>query len=142
MLLRDMLHVELTTKPTPEEFRGFRDDILAFNNKHFNGAPKWVCVLLKSEKGGVRGGGAAYVYSDTLFIDILWVDEELRGQDYGTMLVRAMEEEGRKRQCTYATVDTFDFQAEPFYVKLGYTNIGTIPGWINGRDRHFLKKTL
>ena len=32
MLLRDMLHVELTTKPTPEEFRGFRDDILALRD--------------------------------------------------------------------------------------------------------------
>lgn len=142
MLLRDMFQIEITTKPTQEEFKAFRDDILAFNNRHFNGAPKWVCTLLKSEKEGVKGGAAAYVYCDTLFIDILWVDPAQRGNGHATKLIEALEEEGRKRGCTYATVDTFDFQAEPFYVKIGYTNIGTIPQWINGRDRHFLKKTL
>ncbi|MDB5536981.1 MAG: Acetyltransferase family protein, partial [Devosia sp.] len=39
-------------------------------------------------------------------------------------------------------LDTFSFQARPFYEKLGYSVFGTIPDYPPGGARYFLSKTL
>ena len=51
---------------------------------------------------------------------LLWVDESLRGKDVGTQLITEAEEEAKARGCRYALVDTFSFQARPFYERMGY----------------------
>jgi GNAT superfamily N-acetyltransferase len=53
----------------------------------------------------------------------------------------AAEEEGRRRGCTAVWLDTFEFQARPFYEKLGYSNFGTLD-YPAGFKRFFLQKAL
>ena len=55
-----------------------------------------------------------------MYIQMLWVDESLRGKDVGTQLITEAEEEAKARGCRYALVDTFSFQARPFYERMGY----------------------
>jgi GNAT superfamily N-acetyltransferase len=76
-----------------------------------------------------------------LFIKWLWIDEAYRGHGHGRKLMASAEEEGRRRGCTAVWLDTFEFQARPFYEKLGYSSFGTLD-YPAGFKRFFLQKSL
>lgn len=91
----------------------------------------------------IIGGLSASTFGSYLFIRLLWVSEEIRGRGIGRALVTRAEEEARKRGCTNVLLSTFDFQAEPFYVKLGYTPFARIAGGLgNNATRVYLVKSL
>ncbi|HAK36566.1 MAG TPA: biphenyl 2,3-dioxygenase, partial [Pantoea sp.] len=63
-------------------------------------------------------------------------------QGVGTQLIRAAEEEARRRGCRYAQVDTASFQARPFYEKLGYSLRFSLDNYPRHHQRHYLSKAL
>lgn len=142
MKVKDMLQCITTERPDPRDSAAVRTGIYAFNNHHYGEKPTFFSVILKSTSGVVYGGLTAYVHTDSIFIDILWVDDVVRGQGYGKKIMDAAEKEAIRRGVPYATVDTFDFQAKPFYEKCGYEDIGTIEKYVRGFDRYFLRKKL
>jgi GNAT superfamily N-acetyltransferase len=98
-------------------------------------------TVLKSPSGEVKGGISAIAWAGMLFIKWLWIDEEHRRFGHGRSLMAAAEDEGRRRGCTAAWLDTFEFQARPFYEKLGYESFGTLD-YPAGFKRYFMKKAL
>ena len=66
--------------------------------------------------GGILGG----TYWGWMHIDILWVNENFRKKGIGSQLLKAAEEEARKRGCHSVHVDTMSWQAPEFYKKNGY----------------------
>lgn len=101
-------------------------------------------LTIKDEKGSVVAGLLAWMRPGMglLYIDTLWVSETLRHQGYGTQLLLAAEEEGRKQGCTHSQVETTSFQAEGFYEKLGYSRIGVVEKWFKDYDYIFMRKSL
>ena len=87
-----------------------------------------------------------------MYIKMLWVDETLRGKDVGTQLIREAEEEAKARGCRYSLVDTFSFQARPFYERMGYSMQMALEDYLpdsrapddapSTHTRFFLTKTL
>jgi GNAT superfamily N-acetyltransferase len=96
---------------------------------------------LKTPSGEVKGGIYALSWAGMLFIKWLWIDEAYRRHGHGRKLMAAAEEEGRRRGCTAVWLDTFEFQARPFYEKLGYSQFGTLD-YPAGFKRFFLQKAL
>jgi len=91
----------------------------------------------------LRGGVIASRKGNWLCIDFLWVDETVRGSGLGRALMEAAEQEAAKRGCLFALVDTFSFQALPFYQKQGYQQQMSLTDFPeNGMQRHYLTKTL
>jgi N-acetylglutamate synthase-like GNAT family acetyltransferase len=88
------------------------------------------------------GGVLAELYWKWLFIDLLWVKEELRGQGYGHELLTKVETEARNRGARNAYLDTFSFQAPEFYAKHGYHQFGELQDFPKGHQRLFLTKLL
>ena len=78
---------------------------------------------------------------DTAIVDTLWVDERYRGQGMGKALVRDTERVLAEKHCRLVLLATFDFQARPFYEKLGYLPCG-IGDWPKGHCNYYLKKRL
>lgn len=73
-------------------------------------------------------------------IDQLWVHEGHRGEGWGTRLVRAAEDEARRRGCTRMVVSSITFQAPAFYRRYGYAETGRTEGLPGGHaDVHFWK---
>lgn len=61
--------------------------------------------------------------------------------DLGSTLMRAVEQEGKRKGGRHALVDTSSFQALPFYVKQGYQlQIGQPDFPDEGIQRHYLTK--
>lgn len=75
-------------------------------------------------------------------IDIIWVDEQYRGQGLGSILLGDVEREAMEKGCHLVQLDTFDFQAKGFYEKNGYSVFGILEDCPKGHIRYYLKKTL
>ena len=99
-----------------------------------------VCYVLMDEDGQVCGGVLAEVYWEWLYIDLLWVDEDLRRNGYGKSLMAKIEEEARQLGAKNAYLDTFNFQAPEFYEHLGYQSFGELGDFPDGKKRFFMKK--
>jgi GNAT superfamily N-acetyltransferase len=99
-------------------------------------------IFIRDEENQVVGGLTADMFGGWVYIALLWVHESLRNQGYGTKLVTMLEEEAIRRGCKYAHVDTFSFEARPFYERLGYELFGTLEDYPQGFCKYFLKKRL
>lgn len=99
-------------------------------------------LFARDEQGRVRGGLLARTGWEWLYVEILWLDEQSRGAGAGSRLLTAAEDEARCRGCRGAFLDTFDFQALPFYQRHGYTIFGTQEDYPPGSRNHFLQKKL
>jgi GNAT superfamily N-acetyltransferase len=99
-------------------------------------------LILRDDAGAVAGGAIGLGYWSWLFVDMLWVRADLRGQGWGERLLAAAEKEGRRRGCSGVWLDTFSFQARPFYEARGYTVFGEIEDHPPGHTRYFLRKRL
>jgi ribosomal protein S18 acetylase RimI-like enzyme len=99
-------------------------------------------VFLRDENGTLRGGVTADVWAGWLHITFLWVDEDLREQGYGSRLMATAEDEGRAFDCRNAYVETFSFQARPFYERFGYTVVATFEDYPPGHSHYILRKSL
>jgi GNAT superfamily N-acetyltransferase len=100
-------------------------------------------VLLSDEPDGpVTGGLYGYVLFEWLFIQFLAVPDTLRGQGVGTQLMAQAEDWARAEGLGGIWLDTFAFQARPFYEKLGFSVFGEITDHPRGSSRYFLKKQL
>ena len=66
------------------------------------------------------GGIMCNMFMYSLYIDVLWIDEKFRGQDYGSKLIAESEKIAIEKGCILADTLTFSYQAPDFYVKCGY----------------------
>jgi len=101
-----------------------------------------LCFALHGPDQEIVGGVIAATYWDWLYIDLLWVKEELRGRGYGHRLLTLAEQEARQRGARNAYLDTFSFQAPEFYKGHGYRVYGELEEFPTGHQRYFLKKEL
>jgi GNAT superfamily N-acetyltransferase len=117
--------------------------ITDYNNQQAGeGHAKLLCYALYAPNHTVVGGIIGETHWNWLFINLMWIREELRGQGYGHKLLIAAEDEGRKRGVTNAYLDTFSFQAPEFYQKHGYQVFGVLENFPPGHTRYYLTKQL
>jgi len=99
-------------------------------------------VFLKDEKNNLLGGVTGTTFYGSLYVDSLWVDQSLRHQGWGTKLMHEAEKIGRARGAHFATLNTMDWEALPFYQKLGYTIEFTREGYLKNSKMFMLRKSL
>ena len=135
--------IAITDNPDPNDIQVIENGLTAFNLLH---APpenyQRLLVTLRADDGTLHGGIIGNTWWGWLRIDELWVDEAVRGQDWGTHLMEAAEAEAIRRGCHHVFLDTMSFQALPFYLKLGYTTFGQLDDLPLGHSRYFLQKRL
>ncbi|HHR6078247.1 TPA: GNAT family N-acetyltransferase [Providencia alcalifaciens] len=138
------MNITVTHEITPEDkeelFTGLRSYNRSFLQNSYFGQ---LGVYSKDENGVMKGGLLASIKGRWLCIDYLWVDESMRKNGLGSQLMLVAEEESKKHGCHNALVDTFSFQALPFYEKLGYVKQMSLPDFPElGMQRHYLSKEI
>jgi GNAT superfamily N-acetyltransferase len=89
------------------------------------------------------GGLVATTWGGWLAVDLLWIVEERRGSGLGSRLLAEAEQRARdERRCIGVRLDTWGFQAKPFYEKLGYTVFGVLEDYPPGETEYLLAKRL
>ena len=101
-----------------------------------------LCFVVKNPDGQIVGGVIGATYWDWLYINLMWIQEDLRDQGYGKQLLGLAEEKARQRGAKHAYLDTFSFQAPDFYRNLGYEVFGELQDFPQGHQRFFMKKQL
>jgi GNAT superfamily N-acetyltransferase len=101
-----------------------------------------LCFVLKGADQEIVGGVIGATYWNWLYIDLMWLREEFRGQGYGHQLLMLAEAEARQRGAKHAYLDTFSFQAPEFYKQHGYEVFGELQDFPPGHQRYFLTKEL
>jgi GNAT superfamily N-acetyltransferase len=97
-------------------------------------------LALRAPDGGLLAGISGLMSWGWLFVEAVWVDETLRGQGAGARLMRRAEAHALAHGCHAAWLDTF--QAEGFYLALGYERFGLLEAYPPGQRRAFLRKRL
>ncbi len=114
-----------------------------YNNRQAgNQNTQILCFVIQGPAQEIMGGIVAFIYWDWLYIDLMWIKEELRGCGYGRRLLMRVEDESRKRGVKHAYLDTFSFQAPGFYEKQGYQVFGELSDFPKGHRRYFFTKEL
>ncbi len=68
------------------------------------------------------------------------MEKSLRGNGYGSQLMMAAEKFGKENGCTFAAVNTMDWEALYFYKKLGYEVEFERHGFLKDSVFYFLRK--
>ena len=101
-----------------------------------------VALLVKSPDQKTVGGLWGLAAYDWLFVEYLAVPTELRRLGLGRTLMQKAEQIAIEHSCIGVWLDTFAFQALPFYEKLGYQRFGQLDDHPRGSTRYFLQKRL
>ena len=119
-------------------------DGVDMHNISVTAMPEYTSVnfVLRGERGDVLGGVLDLLWGRWLQITHVWVSAVARGKGYGKRLLLDAEDYARARDAVGATLETYSFQARPFYERLGYELCGTIEGYPPGYAKFFLRKSL
>lgn len=99
-------------------------------------------VFIKDADRNVLGGISGTTFYGSLYIDSLWIASSLRYQGWGTVLMKEAEKIGHQHGVRFATVNTMDWEALPFYEKLGYSVEFTREGYDKESKIFMLRKQL
>jgi GNAT superfamily N-acetyltransferase len=115
----------------------FNDEVTGYSDRQSLAA-----ILKNPETGSILGGATGRSSLGLLFLDLFYLPESLRGSGLGTQILKAFEDEGRKRGCRSAVLYTISFQAPKFYERNGWTAFGEIACEPPGTSRIFMTKSL
>ena len=99
-------------------------------------------LYVEDDSGQLMAGLVAETFGNWLEIEYLFVKEDLRGQGIGSQLLKQAESEAKKRNCRFAFVNTYQFQAPAFYQKHGYKEVFTLKDYPYTGQRHYYQKDL
>lgn len=99
-----------------------------------------VNFVLRGESGEILGGLIAYIWGGWLHVTFLWISKSLRRSGFGAQLLRSAEEYARSHGAFGAALETFSFQARPFYERCGYRVYGVLEDYPAGHAQFVLFK--
>lgn len=125
-----------------EDEQKIYSELLKYNLEHLEGRePKDLGIFIRDKEQRIQAGLTGYTHGNWLIIKYLWVQDCLRGMGVGSELLKKAEEEAARRQCRYAFVDTFSFQAPGFYIKHGYQERFVLENYpIKGKRFYYTKE--
>jgi GNAT superfamily N-acetyltransferase len=89
------------------------------------------------------GGLTGATWAQWLQVDLLWVHADRRGEGLGGRLLAEAERLARdERGCVAVRLETWGFQARPFYEARGYAVFGVLEGYPPGETEYHLTKRL
>jgi GNAT superfamily N-acetyltransferase len=120
-----------------------RAEIISYNEEStgYRDACSLSCFL-RDRDGRLIAGIDGFTWGGYARVEHLWVDAARRGSGLGGRLLRAAEDEARRRGCVTIVLDTHDFQAPWLYTRLGYKLAGTTHDTPRGYRQYLYEKRL
>lgn len=138
------VRIEQASSPTDEDVQAILAPLRAYNVSQAGeaGSQKFALLVRDEHSNQVLGGLSGSLFYRWMFIELLVVPEQARGQGLGARLMTMAEDLAREKSCVGIWLDTFDFQAPDFYRRLGYSECGQIDDYPPGHRRLFFQKRL
>jgi GNAT superfamily N-acetyltransferase len=137
------MQITVEANPSEEDVQHVWDGLVAFNLQHAKADNlQLLRIFLRDESGTIKGGLLGEIFWNWCHIAILWLDDSIRGEGYGSQILHLAEQEALARGCIGMYVDSMSFQAPDFYRKRGYTQWGQLNDFPPGHQRIFFQKSL
>ncbi|WP_167489464.1 GNAT family N-acetyltransferase [Vibrio ouci] len=137
------MEIALDLSPTTRDIEEIRSHLRAFSDEHLDGVTKQpVALYVYNNEQEKVAGVTAEIFGRWLHVQLLWVTESLRGSNMGTHLLKQLEAHAVSQGCQYSHVETFSFQARPFYEKIGYSCQMTLENYPVSTAVYYLVKDL
>ena len=94
------------------------------------------------ENKEVIAGVAGWTWAGVCEITQLWVNEKVRKNGIGEMLLQEVEVEAKNKGCHIILVKSYSFQAPHFYEKHGYNVEHILNGFPEGHNYYILTKKI
>ena len=132
----------LSDAPEPDAARFIGDGLNAFNDAVVGYADRLPLhvIVRDSTSNDIVGGISGSTSLGLLFVNLVYLPENLRGSGMGARMMAMAEDEARRRGCKAGVLYTISFQAPGFYQRLGWRVFGDIPCDPPGTSRVFLTK--
>ncbi|EMM5118565.1 GNAT family N-acetyltransferase [Providencia stuartii] len=134
--------IRITTSPSESEVARIHQSLINYNLQFFSEDIHSPLAVFYEQEGEILGGITGSTLGNWLRINYFWLEEPLRKQGIGSQLIQAMENKAKELGAKYAQVDTFSFQAKPFYEKQGYQVISTLIEYPIKHERYYFMKAL
>ena len=137
----------LTMQSEPDSFHQLSEELggrIDQFNMQVTGVTEWtpVVIALRDDTGRLRGGIVGFVWGTWFHLTTLVVDDDFRRQDWGNKLMAAAEDAARKAGARNAYLETYSFQARPFYERHGYAVFATLEDFPPGHTYFMMRKAL
>lgn len=130
---------EVNEAPSPDRVQRVIRSLVKFNEEVAPPEGREAVAVFAERSGRLVGGAAGFTHWSWLFVSHLWVDELERHQGVGSQLMAEIETVGARRGAVGVHLDTFDFQALPFYERIGFSVFGVLPDYPPGYSRNFMR---
>ena len=135
------LRLSIEDDPSQDDLATVRQRLTEYNRGYAaDDGYRPLAVFLRDEAGTIVAGLTGGTFWDWLWVDLFWVQEDLRGRGIGGRMLRSAEEEAIRRGCIGAFLDTHSFQSLAFYQQRGYSVVGELPDMPPGHVRYYLAK--
>lgn len=147
-MVKENLSFDVKHQHSLTDINFINSKLIEYNNQKLglesnDPGPQPVTVLLKNSVGEIVGGAYASAYLNVFHIYACWIDEKYRGQGYGKLMDKKLQEEAEKFNCHTATMETYSFQlTKKFYNKVGVLFINRIKNSPMGHTKYFLINKL
>lgn len=137
-------HIEIKVNPGEDERSAILSPLRAHNlSRAGDPKPETIALLVRDEHSNeIIGGLYGDIFYRWLFIELLAIPEQTKGQGIGSRLMNMAEDLAHERGCVGIWLDTFDFQAPAFYEKHGFTQFGQLDDFPPEHQRFFYQKRL
>ncbi len=126
--------------PAGELAQGVIRNLVAYNGQVAPPENRMALAVYATTGERLVGGVVGFTHWHWLFVSHLWVADDERHAGLGTQLMTRIEQIAMRDGAVGAHLDTFDFQALPFYERIGYEVFGTLHDYPPGFNRNFLTK--
>ncbi len=138
------MHIQFMLNPPKNIKDLIYNGLKSFNLKHFPDEEMQSLACVAEDPGGnFLGGLTGQIFTNTLFVEFLWLDDSNRSAGIGSKLMAEVEQQAKQLGVTDIYLDTYTFQAPGFYAKLGFEEVGRYTGFpTRGVDKIFLQKKI
>jgi len=140
-----MTDISFSTTPLSESEQAIVTNGFEQHSQQFDAPayePESYTWRLTDDNGELIGVLTAKLLWDWLYIDELWVSESSRASGLGKTLMQKAEQHAIKEGYCGIWLWTQSWQAESFYLRLGYKEFCRFPNFPNGFERIGLRKEL
>ncbi|NTS76778.1 GNAT family N-acetyltransferase [Catenovulum sp. SM1970] len=132
-----------TKAATNEQFEALKKGLNGFNEQTTGELKReQIASFIEDEQGQVHGGILAEINWGWVYVQGIWISDNLRLQGWGSKLLLAIETDAKAKGIKNIRLETTSFQALGFYLKQGFEVFGELADMPPGHTSYFLKKAL
>jgi len=135
------MQMKLNANPAEKDVDVIRNNLREYNGGFLETKTQSNYMLtMQDEK--IIGGIVFRIFGLWLEIDYFWIDGTYRGKGFGKILLDEAERIGKVKGCEKCSLNTFAFQARPFYEKNGYEVVYEQRDYPISGTRFYMEKDL